>query len=113
MPLSALSSISDNAFDLIHCDVQEPFAKATHDGFRYFFTIVDDATRSTWVYLMKSKQETRSLLISFFTMICTQSHTNIKAIRFDNAQEFFLKDFYAKHGIIHQHTCVAASQHGL
>ena len=81
--------------------------KATHDGFRYFLTIVDDATRSTWVYLMKSKTETRPLLISFHNMIFTQFQSHIKVIRTDNAQEYFLKDFYAQHGIVHQHSCVA------
>ena len=54
--------------------------------------------------------ETRPLLISFYKMISTQFHTNIKAIRIENAQEFFLKDFFAKHGILHQHSCVATPQ---
>ena len=96
--------LSTHAFDLIHCDVWGPFAKATHDGFRYFLTTVDDATRSTRVYLMKSKTDTRPLLISFCNMIYNQFQNSIKEIRTDNAQEFFLKDFYAQHGIIHQHS---------
>ena len=110
LPFPCSNHISSNAFDLIHCDVWGPFVKATHDGFQYFLTIVDDATRSTWLYLMKSKSETRPLLMSFYNMICTQFNTNIKAIRSDNAPEFFLKDFYASHGIIHQHSCVATPQ---
>ena len=59
---------------------------------------------------MKSKSDTRPLLISFYKMILTQFHTNIKAIRTDNAYEFFLKDFYIDHGILHQHSCVATPQ---
>ena len=59
---------------------------------------------------MKSKTETRPLLISFYNMICTQFHISIKAIRTDNAQEFFLKDFYANHGIVHQHSYIATPQ---
>ena len=77
--------LSINAFDLIHCDVWGSFAKATHDGFRYFLTIVDDATRSIWVYLMKYKIDSRPLLISFYNMIYTQFQTNIKVNRTDNA----------------------------
>ena len=110
LPFPSFNHISENAFDLIHCDVWGPFAKFTHDGYRYFLTIVDDATRSTWVYLMKSKSDTRPLLISFYNMIKTEFHVNIKIIRTDNAHEFFLKDFYANHGIIHQHSCVATPQ---
>ena len=44
---------------------------------------------------MKSKADTRPLLISFYNMINTQFHANIKIIRTDNAPEFFLKEFYA------------------
>ena len=55
LPFPNSNHLFDHAFDMIHCDVWGPFAKATHDGFKYFLTIVDDATRSTWVYLMKSK----------------------------------------------------------
>ena len=47
LPFPNSNHLSDHAFDLIHCDVWGPFAKTTHDGFRYFLTIVDDATRST------------------------------------------------------------------
>ena len=110
LPFLNSNHLSDHAFDMIHYDVWGPFAKATHDGFKYFLTIVDDATKSTWVYLMKSKSETRPLLISFYKMIHTQFHTNIKVFRTDNAQEFFLKDFYAQHGSVHQHSCVATPQ---
>ena len=46
-PFPNSNHISEHAFDLIHCDVWGPFAKAIHDGFRYFLTIVNDATRST------------------------------------------------------------------
>ena len=59
---------------------------------------------------MKTKSETRPLLISFFNMISTRFNTKIKAIRTDNAQEFILKDFYADHGILYQHSCVAIPQ---
>ena len=62
---------------------------------------------------MKTKSEIRPLLISFFNMISTQFNTKIKAIRIDNAQEFILKDFYADHGILHQHSCVATPQQNL
>ena len=71
LPFPFFNYLSKNAFDLVHYDVWGPFAKVTHDGFRYFLTIVNDATRSTWVYLMKSKSETRPLLISFYKMIST------------------------------------------
>ena len=97
----SFNHIFDNAFDIVHCDVWSPFVKSTQEGYKYFLTLVDDATRSTWVYLMKSKLDTRHLLVSFYNMTCTQFHTKIKVFRTDNAPEFFLKDFFAANRILH------------
>ena len=79
-------------------------------GHKYFLAIVDDCTRSTWVYLMKSKSETRSPLQSFYTMIKTQFGKSIKVFRIDNGLEFQMVDFFKLHGIIRQHSCVATPQ---
>ena len=72
--------------------------------------IVDDATRATWLFFMKSKSEVRQLFYSFYTMVHTQFGLKIKAIRIDNAKEFDMFDFLNSHGIIHQHSCVYTSQ---
>ena len=86
-------------------DVWGPYFVCTHDGFKFFLTIVDDATRSTWVYLMKAKSNVKHLLISFYNMLYIQFDTGIKVIRSDNAFEFSLPNFYNAHGIMHQKTC--------
>ena len=78
----------------------------TLDGFKYFLTIVDDATQATWLFFMKSKFEVRPLFHSFYTMIATQFGLNIEAIRIDNAKEFNMSDFLNSHYVIHQHSCV-------
>lgn len=65
-------------------------------------TIVDDATKSVWAFLMKSKSEVRHLLVSLHKMIFTQFNVGFKAIRSDNTFEFCMVDFFSAHGIIHQ-----------
>ena len=84
LPFPSFNHISHNVFDIVHCDVWGPSVKSTQEGYKYFLTLVDDATRSTWVYLMKCKSDTRPLLVSFYNMICTQFHTKIKVFRTDN-----------------------------
>ena len=91
-------------------DVWGPYSIPTLDGFKYFLTIVDDATRATWLFLMKSKSDVRLLFQSFYTMVATQFGQNIKSIRTDNAKEFDMSDFLNSHGIIHQHSCVYTPQ---
>ena len=46
-PFSFHNKISSCAFDLIHMDVWGPYSTPTLDGFKYFLTVVDDATRAT------------------------------------------------------------------
>ena len=48
-----------------------------------FLIVVDDATRATWLFLMKSKSEVRQLFYSFYTMVHTQFGLKIKAIRIE------------------------------
>ena len=65
MPFPSHNNLCNEPFSLIHVDVWGPYSICTHDGFKFFLTIVDDATRSTWVYLMKAKSDVKHLLISF------------------------------------------------
>lgn len=46
-----------NAFDLLHIDLWGPFSVPTVEGYKHFLTIVDDHTRVTWVYLLRTKDE--------------------------------------------------------
>lgn len=110
LPFPSFNHLAQNAFNLIHCDVLGPFVQSTQEGFRYFLTIVDDATRSTWLYLMKSKTKTRPFLQSFYNTIYTQFNKRIKNFRTDNDHEFFMKDFFAANGITQQHSRVATPQ---
>jgi len=41
-----------SAFDLIHVDVWGPYSIPSHDGYKYFFTIMDDTTRLVWAFLI-------------------------------------------------------------
>ena len=47
LSFSSNNHLSCNAFDLIHTDIWGPLSTATHEGYTYFLTIVDDATHFT------------------------------------------------------------------
>ena len=110
LPFHFHNHVSEFAFDLIHFDIWGPYAVPTIVGHKYFLTIVDDCTKLTWVYLMKSKSKTRHLLQSFYTMIKTQFGKSIKVFRTNNGLEFQMVYFFKFNGIIHQHSCVATPQ---
>ena len=67
------SSISSTKpFDLIHVDTWGPYHAKTTNGQRYFLTLVDNYTRSTWTHLMLTKDEALYLIKSFVEMAKTQ-----------------------------------------
>lgn len=64
-------------FELIHLDVWGPYRIPSMSGARYFFIVVDDFSRSTWVFLMNTKIEVNYLIPHFFAMVKTQFNTEI------------------------------------
>ena len=58
-------------FELVHYDVWGPCPVLSPTGFRYFFTFMDDLSRVTWIYLMKSCSE----LFSHFSVLCVEIQT--------------------------------------
>lgn len=91
--------------ELIHLDVWGPYKMISREGYRYFLTVVDDYSRSVWVYLLKRKDEVFDMFVSFYNMVLTQFNKKIKIIRSDNGTEFInnkINDFVNTMGIIHQ-----------
>ena len=67
-----LSTISTTSpFELVHVDTWGPYYTKTHARHRYFLTIVDDFTRTTWTHLMVTKDEAIGLIKSFTKMTQT------------------------------------------
>lgn len=105
LPYNPKNNMSKNAFDLLHIGTWGPFSVSTPEGYKYFLTIVDDHTRVTWIYLMRTKSEVLKIFPEFIQMVETQYKTVVKAVRSDNAQGLKFVDFYKKKGIIPNHSC--------
>nr|KYP63606.1 Retrovirus-related Pol polyprotein from transposon TNT 1-94 [Cajanus cajan] len=102
---------ANNIFDLIHCDLWGPYKSPSSCGAFYFMTIVDDYSRSVWIYLLADKREVFQMLLNFFSLIKTQFDKHIKIFRSDNGTEFTcMKNYFFEHGIIFQTSCVGSPQ---
>ena len=110
LPFTSQNNLSGNPFDHLHIDTWGPFSVPTHDGFRYFLTIVDDCSRATWVYLLKSKSDVLTVFPNFIAMVETQFDRRVKAVRSDNAPELKFTSFYNSKGIISYHSCPETPQ---
>ncbi|GKB60520.1 retrovirus-related pol polyprotein from transposon TNT 1-94, partial [Tanacetum coccineum] len=107
--------VSDNKvasiFELIHCDLWGPYKTTSSCGASYFLTIVDDFSRSVWVYLLVHKSEVFESMKMFLAMVKRQFNKHVKIVRSDNGTEFTcMKQFFLDEGIIFQTSCVGTPQ---
>ena len=110
LPFLSSNNIFEFPFDLVYCDLWGPFSNPTMDGYKYFLTIVDDFSRCTCIYLLKSKSETQVLLSQFYVFVETQFNKRIKCIRTGNGTKFLMKNFFKSKGILHHLSCVETPQ---
>jgi transposase InsO family protein len=91
--------------ELIHFDICEMNIVLTEGGQRYFITMIDDASRYCYVYLLKTKDEVMNCFKTYKTKVQNQLEKKIKSLRSDRGGEYFSNEFdlfCAEHGIIHE-----------
>lgn len=114
LPFQSSHISTTSIFELTHIDSWRPYKSTTYDDFRYFLTIVDDFSKATWTYLLKTKINAFSILKSFLAMVQTQFQTRVKTIRSYNALELgtslLTSAYLSSMGILHQNTCVHTLQ---
>ena len=115
--IPTINKRASDPFELVHSDVWGPCPVLSPTRFRYFVTFVDDFSRVTWFYLMKSRSELFSHFSAFCVEIQTQFHVSVQTLRSDNAKEYLsepFQSFMLQHGILHQISCVETpSQNGV
>ena len=66
---SITESSSKHVLHLLHMDLCGPMRVQTINGKRYILVIVDDFSKWTWVYFLRSKDQAPSMIITFLTKI--------------------------------------------
>ena len=99
------NNMCNSIFELLHIDVWGPFSVETVDGYKYFLTIVDDYSRATWIYLMRTKSEVLTVFPAFVTLVENQYNVKVKYVRSDNAPELKFTAFFKEKGILPFHSC--------
>ncbi|GJS44561.1 putative ribonuclease H-like domain-containing protein [Tanacetum coccineum] len=91
--------------ELLYMDLCGPMRVASINGKKYILVIVDDYSRYTWVYFLRTKDEALNMIIDFINQVQRNLKAQIRMIRTHNGTEFKnekLRAFYAKLGIVHQ-----------
>ena len=84
-----------------------PFSTPSTWGHKYFVSFIDDCTRVSWVYLLKSKHDVLHVIPQFSKMVITQFNTWVKVFHSDNGREFVnrsLATLFQENEILHQTT---------
>lgn len=92
---------------LIHTDLAGPFPEPSLNGSRYYILFIDDFTRMSWIYFLKSKAEVKDTFWNFKQWVENQSRCKIQMIRSDNGSEYTSLNFSklcTEAGIEHQLT---------
>jgi hypothetical protein len=70
--------------ELIHSDLYEMNGVLTKGEKRYFITLIDDASRFCYIYLLQTKDEMLDYLKIYKTKVENQLERKIKRIRSDH-----------------------------
>ncbi|CAL1360545.1 unnamed protein product [Linum trigynum] len=104
---SSIPSRAKNVLDLVHSDLCEPDVNVKSlGGARYFVTFIDDHSRKTWVYTLKTKDQALDVFKQFLALVERETGKKLKCIRTDNGGEYRgpFANFCKEHGIRQQFT---------
>jgi Integrase core domain len=101
-------SKSNMSFELNHSDVWGPTPVTSYNDFKYIITFINDFTRATWIFLLKTKDEVFDYFLEFLNRVENQFNVKVKVFRSDNGIKYKNNKFMElfKKRIIHQITCV-------
>ncbi|GJW35096.1 putative ribonuclease H-like domain-containing protein [Tanacetum coccineum] len=87
----SVSSISQ-PLQLLHMDLFGPTSVRSLNHKIYCLVITDDFSRFSWVFFLRTKDETSGILKDFIRQIENQLNKKVKTIRCDNGTEFKNRD---------------------
>lgn len=96
---------SKGILELIHTDLCGPMKVESLGKAKYFLLFVDDFSRMTFVYFVRSKRDVKDVIKTFIQYVERQSGKKVKRIRSDNGGEYTsnsLAEFFRCNGIVHE-----------
>ena len=91
--------------DIWHSHLCHISGVLTKGGEKYFTTLIDDATKFCYVYLLKTKDEALDFFKTYKAKVENQLEKKIKRVRSDRGGEYFSNEFdsfSSENGIIHE-----------
>ena len=86
-------NIVDGMLGLIRSDICGPMSTRALSGVEYFVTFIDDHSRKTWIYFLKTKDEVFDHFREFKIFVENATRKKIKVLCSDNGGKYIDKDF--------------------
>ena len=90
-PFPKSETNTKGTMELIHSYVCGPFPSTSLSGYEYYVTFIDDYSRKTWIYFLKTKDEVFEKFKEFKALIANQSERRIKTLIIDNGGKYTSK----------------------
>ena len=81
--------------ELINSDVCGHIPSTYLSGYEYYVTFIDDYSRKTWIYFLKTKSKVFRKFKEFKSLKENHSERRIRTLRSDNGGEYTSNEFYA------------------
>jgi hypothetical protein len=104
---SSTSAAEYGIGERIHSDIGGPISPKTYNGYRYYITFLDKASRYLHISLLRSKDEAIKKFTLYKQLVENQLNKKIKEIFTDNGKEYVNDNFHillGRYGIIHRTT---------
>jgi hypothetical protein len=75
---------SKGILDLVHLDICGPMTTPPLCGYLYYVLFIDDFLRKTWIFFLKTKNETFGKFQEFKAPVENHTSRHIHALRLDN-----------------------------
>jgi hypothetical protein len=89
-PFQASEHRSKGVLDLVHSDVCGPMSVKSVSGFLYYVIFINDHSKKTWIYFLKTKDE---VFREFKALVENQLGRKIWVLRLDNGGEYTSSKF--------------------
>ena len=100
-----LDSTIEEPLQLLHMNLFRPVNVLFISRRRFFLVIVDNFSKFSWTYFLKSKDEASEIIINHIRQVNNHPDFKVRRIRSDNGTEFknsVMRAFCEKNGIMHE-----------
>ena len=112
LPYNSSSSQTLSPLELIHTNIWGPAPTVSNSGYKYYIHFIDDFSRYTWIYPLRTRAEALSSFIIFKNQIEKTLDTKIKKLQSDWGGEYRpFENYLRNNGITFQHSCPHAHEH--